>query len=489
MIGDHTFAAATRVDSGYPRVHTFATAWPADLAPHRRIGILVLASSADDPLTGPERDVGALLASEPKVAYRETATRHAADDGRILLRQTRAVPFTVANPPAGTSAAAALGLAPGGPLAELVATRTQPFAVNAGAPQALVFSTAPQTLTVAFVQGANEITNLASAFGEVAAVLNRAFVLAGFPVRADFVPVLAPPPPNNVRWRLRLRATGSAGFSIANPPAPANSAVPSLGLAVGPVLGGPPGGPVEILGGMGPFVGVLNVGAPRSIVFTATNSARIELRGDTGEIANLAAATAREVRAVLNRGFAAAQLPIRALVPRVDLWVRRSVTDVDGRPATVAGRQLADVVAEPAAVPAGPARAALFDLVRMHAADRIRGGTDNFLYLRSTNLGNAPQVDGRHRLFRLDMAATPIGTSAIGGAVAQTVPAGASTIVEFTWNPGALPARGRAFVLAVVDHDPDRPLAVPASFASVEELDAFCQRNPNAAYRSFEVAT
>jgi hypothetical protein len=193
------------------------------------------------------------------------------------------------------------------------------------------------------------------------------------------------------------------------------------------------------------------------------------------------------VRRVLNRGFAAAGLPIEAVVPTVDLWVRRSVTDADGVPASPNGRHLADIAAEPNATAPGPLRDGLFDLVRVHALDRLKRAANNFLYLRSANLGTAPQVDARHRLFRLNLAATPIAATAVGATVAETVPAGGTAIVQFEFNPGNVDVGSREFVLGVCDHEPDRALTVPASFPDVAALDDFCARNPNAAYREFVV--
>ena len=42
-----------------------------------------------------------------------------------------------------------------------------------------------------------------------------------------------------------------------------------------------------------------------------------------------------------------------AIVPRVDLWVRRSITDVGGAPVSPSRRGLADIAVAPAAVPPG----------------------------------------------------------------------------------------------------------------------------------------
>jgi hypothetical protein len=200
------------------------------------------------------------------------------------------------------------------------------------------------------------------------------------------------------------------------------------------------------------------------------------------------------VRRVLNRGFAAANLPLRAVVPRVDLWIRRSVTDIDGVPSPVAGHGIADIVASPAPV----APAALFDLVRMYAPDPVHAAVDNVLYTRVANLGTADlaAADSRHRLFAVSINASPITLTQIGPAagVQQLVPAAASTIVEQHWNPGAANVGDRLFVLAASDDATHTPLLkdgvafdATTTFATVDELDRFCSANPGAAYRMFVV--
>ena len=485
LLGDQTLVdpAGTghdRIEVGYPRVHTIAGAWPADIATRRRIGILVLVTCADDPIAQGELDVATLLAREPKAAYRETPTVAAASDGRLFLRATTPLQFTVANPAAPTpSAAAGLGLAVGGPISEL-AGGLEPFVLNVGAPQGITLTTT-QNVTVNFNQGAGEIANLGAATaGEVMDVLNREFARAGVPLRcqARFFNT-GNPPPNNLAIRIRIVSFGAATFI-----ATGGTAAPNLGLAVG-------GAATNAMFGQPPapaFLFNLAAGAPQNLTIQATNSVTALFRQAPGEVAALAAATAREVRGVLNRALTAGQMPVRAVVPRVDFWVRRSSTDVDGRPATLAGRALADLVVEAAAVAAGPARAALFDLVRAYGDDRLTANVNNFVYLRSANLGVATEPTARHRIFQLAVGATPIATNLIGAAVNENLPAGGSAIAEFTWNPGVAAAGDRLFVLAVVDHDSaGRRLDPPASFASIEDLDTFCNTNTNAAYREFTV--
>ena len=181
-------------------------------------------------------------------------------------------------------------------------------------------------------------------------------------------------------------------------------------------------------------------------------------------------------------------------MPRADLWVRRSITDVGGAPVSPSRRGLADILVAPAAVPPGPGREALFDLVTVYRADTVRAGADNAVYVRSANLGTASVVDPaeprfRHRLFQLDVTASPITRTAIGGDVLEPIPAGGFAIVEFTWNPGAAAAGDRLFVLAAADHDSDgRRLEVPETFETPERGLPRAQRRRVGARRSARVA-
>jgi hypothetical protein len=493
LIGDETIVdnagfGRDKVEAAVPRVHTFGVQWPNDLDDLRRIGILVVTTSPDDELHATDTDIATLLASQPKIAYRETPTAHSTDVARVLVEQTTAVDFTLADPaappaPAPPTAAAALRLAPGPHITRILTTAPGPYDLRAPAavPRALTFRVDPVPITVTLREGEVDIVGIGSAFvSQVVRVLNREFHRAGFPVRAvsEVVAHAAPPP-----WtrRLVLRSVGAARFSITG-----GTAQPTLGLPVVADV-------TRAEGGAGTFPaaadwrdeysGTFALADGDTLTLTATNVATISFAQgtDADSIPDLQQATADDVRRVLNRGFQLAQLPIRASVPRVELWVRRSATDAGAVPVSVAGHQSADVVAAQAAV--APAdRAALFSLVSRFAANTVKAATDNFLYLRSANLGNAPQVDGRHRLFELDPTASPMKRTDIGNAVA-TVPAGDSAVVEIHWNPGGA-AGDRKVVLAVVDDEHVRPLEPPA-FADAAALDAFCQRNPNAAYRVF----
>ncbi len=475
LIGDsRSSAGAITVQPGYPRVHTFGVDWPDGLDDLRRIGIVLLVSSAEDPLAQAALDLPTLLAIDTKIGYRETAVARRADDHTLFLQQTGPVQFTLANPAAGTSAAPALGiLAPAlGPATSELRAGSEPFNLTP-APQALTFSTPAQTITVAFVQGPNDIPNLGAATAlQVAAVLNREFLLAGMPVRASEDPIATPPPPNN--FRLALALHGSLGSTVAVAPPGVPDAAPALGLAAGP--------PANILvGGTEPFV----IPPGSALQVTATNTTTIQLAA--ADFVDPVHATAREVRRALNRGLAVAQLTVRASIPKVELRIRRSSTDADGAPAAVAGRRLADLAWSGAAV-AAAARPALFGFLEMLKQPLVQASHDGFLYLRTANLGTAAEPAARHRVYQLALGSLPAAPAPIGAAVAAAVPAGGSAIVELPWNPGAVAAGDRLFVLAVADVDADhRRLDPPANFTSVEEVDAFCDANPNVAYREFTV--
>ena len=127
-----------------------------------------------------------------------------------------------------------------------------------------------------------------------------------------------------------------------------------------------------------------------------------------------------------------------------------------------------------------------------YAVTKILGQDCEIIWHDATNLGNVdlPATDARHRLFALTALATPIGVTAIEPAagVQQSVPAGQSTIVEFHWNPGAVSAGTRLFVLAISDDQTNTPVSVPATFATLDDLEGFCAANPGAAYRTFTVS-
>lgn len=465
--------AVRNVAPGYPVVQRFAVAWPNDISSHRKVGILVLVECAEDPLAATQVDVGELLAAEPKSAYRETGTVQDRNDQIILIRGTSTAQFTVSAPGGPLAAVGSIlpgGVAPTpatpiGPMSSAASPQQATFAFAAG--QALAFSTPPQVVTISF--GAGIGAPATATAREVMNVITSALLRAGAPLAVNSAGAAG-------AQSIQLRGGAGSVFQVTG-----GSAAPNLGLAVGGDL-------VPFLQtGTEPFN--LSAGGPETLTLSIVNQATVHF----AKQADFDPATpqpARAVRRVLNRSFAAATLPVRAVTPRVDLWIRRSITDIDGIPSPVAGRHLADIVAS-AAVVAPANQPALFDLVTVHANDRVTAATDNLLYLRVANLGNTDLAagDSRHSLYALAIAASPITWVQIApvAGVNQAVPAGSSTTVEFHWNPGAASPGDRLFVLAVADDRTNNPLAVPATFASVDVLDAFCASNPSAAYRMFVV--
>jgi hypothetical protein len=465
------------VPPGYPRVKRFAVHWPDDVATHRRIGILLLAESAEDRLDSTDLDIGALLERERRAAYRETATRQTREDQTVRVEQTSSAQFTISDPPGPLAPATALLAAadtlPLGPKPAVVGDTQQTFALApaGGNDQALTISLPVETVTISFDSGIGDPAH--ATLGEVLNILRHTLFRAGVPVAVDEAAANA--------GTLRLIAGGSATFNATA----AGTATANLGFAIGAPAPALPGGPAPYnLAGGG-----------QTLVLSVAKQTTVRFSLQPGFDPN--AATARSVRRLLNREFATAHLPLRAVSPHTELWIRRSITDIDGTPSPVAGRQLADLVVESAAVPAD-GRSALFDLVRVHRADPVQAAHDNFLYLRVANLGNTDLAsdDARHRFFALAVAASPIGLTAIGDAdgISQAVPGRGSAIIEAPWNPGPAAAGDRLFVLVASD---DRhhaqllkdgvPLGPATTFATVDELDEFCIANPGVAYRTFTV--
>jgi hypothetical protein len=471
-----------RVPPGYPRNLRLPVNWPADIATRRRVGILLLAECAENQLAATALDVGALLDAEQKAAYRETGTVQDRDDQTILLRQTSAVQFTVSAPPGGlapgTAVLAPATVLPTAPANSQLGDTQATFALApvAGNNQALTFAVPAQTVTVTFNNGM--FNPAAARLGEVATIINHQCFKNGVPLGVD---------PNQLNLgNLVLQAGAGAVFQV-------------TGGTAAATLGFPVGGPL-VTNMAAAIPGPYNLAGPPAptLVLSVTPQATVQFAAQPGF--NPVAAPARTVRRLLNRELAGAHLPIRCVTPRLDLWIRRSITDVDGIPSPVASRGFADLVASPTAVP--PAnQPALFDLVQVHHPDLVRPSNDNLLYLRVGNLGNndladVPTVNSRHRLFAVAITAAPISLTQIGADIHQPVPAESSAIVEFHWNPGAAATGDRLFVLAVSDdqtHQPlqkgGAPLTAATTFATVDELDSFCAAHPNAAYRMFTVGT
>ncbi len=458
-----------RITAADPRVVSFPVDFTAAAAA-RRVGILVLVSSAADPHAAGEAevDVAKLLDRDRRVAYRETDVVPAGDDARLFLighTGLTSTDFSIAGP-AAPSALATLGLTAAVSVPSAMGG-SGPFDLTVPPPaaQTVVLSLDPQDVTITFTQP--DIPNLAQSFAlHVGTFLNQKFFEEDVLARADLTGNF-----NLVATAVRINGANGAQVEVTG-----GSAAPLIGLAVG-------GGPQASITGnaQGPTGYNLAAGGPHTLTVRVTRN--ISLRFDPARFATPAAATAADVRRFVNAELRPLNVPIRAVVPRVDLRVRASTSDADGRRTTTGGAHLADLLVAPRTAAAG--RPGLFRLFPALADDKLAAGT-NFLYLRSSNTGIAPQIDARHRLFTVDTTQDPLAFGLVD-TQAATVPAGGAAITEFQ-TPLPAGAGSVRLILAVVDHQADRPLEPPANARTLDDLDAFCRRHPNAAYRTFRVS-
>ncbi|WP_329476628.1 hypothetical protein OG555_33845 [Kribbella sp. NBC_01484] len=178
-------------------------------------------------------------------------------------------------------------------------------------------------------------------------------------------------------------------------------------------------------------------------------------------------------------------VPAKADVPNIDLRVAASPEGGGRRHPVLGGAHLAELVATPAAV-AAPDRPALFAVRAALGKDVLKAGVPNTLYLRVRNVGTVDSTHTRLRLFRLDLAATPITANEIVAA-APPVPAGSTHIEELAWNPGPVAPSTELLLCVADDNRPGWLLDVPADFADLETLRAFAGRRPGVALRVFDV--
>jgi hypothetical protein len=236
-------------------------------------------------------------------------------------------------------------------------------------------------------------------------------------------------------------------------------------------LPGAPAGPMDLTAGP-----VLHVEVtPRAVV---------RFDGDPAVIADLAHARHADIRRAITAACRIAGVPARADVAGADLRIAASPADAAPRHPVLGGAQLAELAAAPAPVPPAD-RPALFAVRAALGHDTLRAGAANPLYLRVRNAGVVDSASTRLRLFRLDLAATPITATQVADA-APAVPATGTLIQDFTWDPGGAGPR-RELLLCVADEDqPERRIVVPASFAALEAVHTFATRRA-VALRLFDV--
>jgi len=477
------------VAPGYPRVIVFNDVlpfeWPAVVDTHRRVGIVAIVRSADDLLpAAPVGEVGVvdLVRTEAKIAYRECDVISTASDEQVVLRATDGAPFTIGAAGAaaqnGANGAAPLGLAvvgaPG--TTEARFTVTGPFALPT-----LRRFTVTRQVTVTATLDVNEpaIGNLTRVHaGDVAAILNRLLIAAGGPVRAEQRNFVAG------GERLRIASIGAARFTVGG------TGAGTLGVTAA-ALTNLSETPFLPAGGRGPWN--LSVGAARTLIVNVTTTVEVRLEPGVRELPPPPTIPAIDVRAGINRQLTEGGLGAIAAEPVVRrLTVRRSATEsASGSRGTLGGLGLADLVVAPNPVLADADRRALFDVLSTHGADRLAGGAENHLYLRSANVGNVAEPAVRHRLFLADLTANPITFAELDPPLAITVPiaAGASVVTEFRRDVPAAASGSRMFAVAVADVDvAGFQVTLPADATALDALHEFCRTNPAVAVREFTIA-
>lgn len=470
-----------RVSASDPRVTSHPVEFPGEIEAMARVGLLVLVTCPDDAITTRELTVARLLDSDRRVSYRECATVRAADDARLHLigrNGVSAARFHITDPAAGDSAMGPLGLAPMPmpappaplPLVDRITGGTEPFNLATASPPAAVqVSLQPDTLTVTFTAGDIMPASLAVVAAQhVRLVLERELFRHGLMVDATITgPLLAP------ATALRLSGRNGAVVQITG-----GSVAPIMGLPVG-------GAPLAAITSAPQTAAGYNLTGPAVADLTLSITRRRVVPFALAQFADPAAATAAEVRAVINRELGVLSLPVSAVRPTVRLGIRASATDAPSDSSTLGGAHLADVVVSTADV-AEPDRADLFRLVSTHDRDRAGAGT-NFVYLRTFNTGNADQPGARHRLFEIDPAAFPAPATPFGGEQLADLVTDGRAITRFEWELPDAATGDRRLVLAVVDVEADDPVDLPAAFETHEHLDEFCGTRAGVAYRVVEV--
>jgi hypothetical protein len=472
------------VAPGYPRVVVLgaanAFAWPADVENHARIGVIAIARSADDPLppapAGPVSVVD-LIQTEAKIAFRMCAVSPAAEDDQIVLRTldgTSIAILAVAGAENAATGAAPFGLAalalPGSP--DVRFSIPGPYALPARRRFQIQVRT---TASATFAVGDPELPapTLDRVFATDAAnVLNRAFVAGGVPVRASVREFTS-----GGNDALRLSTLSTTSFTVAG------NAAATFGVTSGAGVANFIDTPFA---SKGPWN--LTPAAPRSLTVTATTTVEIRLQAGQSGLPPAGPFSAAAIRSAITRQLARGGLNNVVCEPvRRRLSVRRSASEAASSRQVIGSEVLADVVSSGAAVPAGPAREALFDVVTTHGQDTIAAAGNQF-YLRAANIGNVREAAVRYRLFLVDTSVAPLALGQLGADVVQPLAAGASAIVEFAGVAVAGVAAGdHRYVLAIADVNAAGLTLDPAAadLASLDALLSFCRQHLGAAVREF----
>jgi|GEM_PF-4801989 len=458
-----------RITNEMPRVHRFTTNFPAAVDAMDSIVILAVITCPDDPVPSEgELNVEKALDQVRHLAVRQNAVVHSGDDSAIYLRSRDGSNFSVA---AGVQdAAAPLGLAVG-PAAPILLGGNAPFNLSQVGAVSRSLTVQDTSTTVTLTLQAGDVANPAAA---TAAELVNAFE----------------PQLLNTRLPISARVTGG-GLELR--PTGTSTAAPTGGsLNVAPLFPGPAPVATPTLAQPGPYALPAFPAGGHTLSFTVTWQQLVTF--DPADMINPAAATAAEVRKIINAATREAYMPVRAEPPEMKLRVAASTTDTSERESNIAGAHLADLLVSPATIGVA-GRPALFNARSALTLDKVIAATPNFLYLRVTNAGNLAGAI-RRRLFLVDHTVQPITLTAIpipAAAAAQPVPAGGNDIIEVTWNPGAI-APGKHYVLAIVDRVArpildlaDNPITAATTFADFGELHTLATSSNGVAYREFEV--
>ena len=216
-----------------------------------------------------------------------------------------------------------------------------------------------------------------------------------------------------------------------------------------------------------------------------TPRAVVRFDSDPADIPDLTHARHADIRRAISLACELVGVPAKADVPNIDLRVAGSPEGGGRRHPVLGGAYLAELVATPAAV-AAPDRPALFAVRAALGKDVLKAGVPNTLYLRVRNVGTVDSTHTRLRLFRLDLAVTPITADEVVAA-APPVPAGSTHVEELAWNPGPVAPSTELLLCVADDNRAGWLLDVPADFADLETLRAFAGRRPGVALRLFDV--
>ncbi len=468
-------APSPHADAARPRVFTADVVWPAAVADSAAVGVLVLAGSTEDPLAPRPTPTGAmdlltLLQSSRHVAYRETPVRRART--RLVIERTSAATFSLADDGAAGANGAIARLGVGAAVANLDRVTLSRQVFNLGPPggaRRLRITVAERALGLVFAHGdpllpAQAAAMATVAFAHVSDLIGRELGASGLPVESwtdtwGTVPPVRTP---------HLQCTAGSGATVAvTAPSAADPQVVSLGMAGGFAIERAVPAPAP----HAPYDLRAVAAGPRVLRIRVRQNRTVSLDGFPAP----PAVTIDQLRERLDREFRQRVLPLRVFVGEIALRVRRQ-----GRQ----GVAYADVVANPAAVPAGPARDRLFDVTGPRSGAVGRAAATH-LYLRTRNDGEAAQANGRHRVFAVALGAGPLAATQIGADAAATVPERSAVVTEFGWDTSGLAAGAAVAVLCVADDPADGPVVVPASFADLAALDTFCQDRPEAGYRVF----